>query len=52
MDLVHRYGRACGEQDHARAGVLFSEIVRAIQDDKEAPPGPETERGLTLLKSA
>jgi hypothetical protein len=41
MDLVHRYGRACGEQDHCRAGVLYSEIVRAIQDDEEAPPSGE-----------
>jgi hypothetical protein len=49
MDLVHRYGRACGEQDHARAGVLFSEIVRAIQDDEEAPRSYEEDRGASKL---
>lgn len=52
MDLVHRYGRACGEQDYARAGVLYSEIVRAIQADEESPRPAEAERGdLRLLAS-
>lgn len=45
MGLVHRYGRACGEQDHVRAGVLYSEIVRAIQDDEEAPAPSEEDAG-------
>jgi len=59
MDLVHRYGRACGDLDYETAGRLYSQIVRAIQDNEE-PPRPsseEDERGvatrsdLTLLKS-
>jgi len=32
MDLVHRYGRACGEDDFAQAGLLFSEITRVVTD--------------------
>lgn len=49
MDLVHRYGRACGEQDHFRAGVLYAEIVRAIQDDEEAPPLSGESGGAAVL---
>jgi hypothetical protein len=52
-DLVHRYGRACGEQDHYRAGRLFSEIVRAIQDDEEAPrPSEMEDRGAVVGEAA
>lgn len=36
LGLIHRYGEACRREDHYRAGVLYSEIVRAIQDE-EAP---------------
>lgn len=52
MDLVHRYGRACGEQDHVRAGRLYSEIVRAIQDDENAPCPAEAEQGAFVEQAA
>jgi hypothetical protein len=38
LGLVHAYGEACRCDDHARAGVLYSEIVRALEHEKAAPP--------------
>lgn len=33
LGLVHRYGEACRANDHARAGVLYGWIVRALGDE-------------------
>jgi hypothetical protein len=38
LGLVHAYGEACRHEEHARAGILYSEIVRALDDEKAAPP--------------
>jgi hypothetical protein len=35
LGLVHRYGEACRRDEHAQAGLLYSEIVRAL--DGSAP---------------
>lgn len=41
MAMVHRYGEACRRDEHARAGALYSEIVRALDNDETAPPSEE-----------
>jgi hypothetical protein len=47
LNLVHRYGEACRREQHEVAGRLYSQIVRAIQDDEESPrpSSEEDERG-------
>jgi hypothetical protein len=40
LGLVHAYGEACRHEEHARAGILYSEIVRALDcgHGETAPP--------------
>jgi hypothetical protein len=48
LGMIHRYGEACRGNEHARAGVLYSEIVRALedQDDEIGPDSvPKDEAG-------
>ena len=50
LNLVHRYGEACRREDHEQAGRLYSEIVRAVQDDEEAPrPSGMEDRGAVVF---
>jgi hypothetical protein len=41
MSMIFLYGRACAEGDHARAGVLYAQLARAVRDDEEAPASSE-----------
>jgi hypothetical protein len=47
MDMVHRYGRATAELDHARAGVLYAEISRALTAVPEVSYPPTADRPRT-----
>ncbi len=41
MAMVHRYGEACREGDLPAVGLLYSEIVRAL-DDQDDEIGPDS----------
>jgi hypothetical protein len=45
MSMIHRYGQACREGDLAAVGLLYSEIVRALDDNDEAPARSEDQAG-------
>jgi len=48
MSMIFLYGKACAEQDHERAGVLYAQLSRAVQDDEEAPARSEDRAGALL----
>jgi hypothetical protein len=44
LGMVHRYGEACRVGDLAAVGLLYSEIVRALDDNDEAARPSEEDR--------
>lgn len=54
MGMVHRYGEACRQGDLAAVGLLYSEIVRALDGHDETARPSEEDRAerLTIPGSA
>ena len=51
MGMVHRYGEAVREGDLPAVGLLYSEIVRAL-DEHEGTPEPSEEDSGAIVRLA